>query len=208
MPYHRFRGRVHEIARASHAAVRGARVAEWEEIPEGALVLPTDDDDWFAPHVAEVLERERGPGTRAYVWPAAFAEIPMWLGHRVYLARRRLMPATPPRFSCSTNSYAMEKCEANRELLRVHEQASAWVDGAPDGLVRRLDDRLSMMNRTLASQTQLRAGDRNTTPSRSELLRKYRRYRRLYGKLDTSGTPWARPYVEMMGALMGELSPQ
>lgn len=206
MPYHRFRGRVSEIARASLAGVRGARVAEWEEIPDGALVLPVDDDDWFAPRAAEVLARERRPDAAAYVWPAEFVETPMPLGHRIYLARRRLLPATPPRWSCSTNSYAMEKCEGSRRLLLRHVQASAWVDQAPDGVVRHLEDRLSVTNRTLASQTQLRAGDRHTTPSRSELERKYRHYRRLYGRLDTSRTPWAQPYVDMMGELMEELT--
>ena len=130
----------------------------------------------------------------------------MWLGHRIYLARRRLLPATRPRFSCSTNNYAMEKRGDNRRLLLDHEEASAWVDEARDDAVRHLDDRLSLMNRTLASQTQLRSSDRNTTPSPSALERKYRRYRRLYGRLDTSRTPWAEPYVDMMAALMEELA--
>jgi hypothetical protein len=206
MPYHRFRARVYEIAQASLAAVRGARVAEWEEIPDGALVLPVDDDDWFAPHAAEVLEREHRPGAAAYVWPAEFAETPMWYGHRIYLARRRLLPAMPPKFSCFTNSYAMRKSDETRELLRMHDKASIWVDRAPDGLVRHLDDRLSMMNRTLASQTQLSAPDRKTTPTRSVLVRKYRRYRRLYRRFDASRTPWARPYLDGMGELMEELS--
>jgi hypothetical protein len=205
MPYHRFRARVYEIAQASLAAVRGARVAAWEEIPDGALVLPVVDDDWFAPHAAEVLERERRPGAIAYVWPSEFAEKPMWLGHRIYLARRRLLPMMPPRYSCSTNSYAMQKREDNQALLEIHDKASIWVDQAPDGLVRHLDDRLSMMNRTLASQTQLRSG-RDTDPSRSGLVRKYRGYRRLYRRFDASRTPWARPYLERMDELMDELT--
>jgi hypothetical protein len=206
MPYHRFRARVHEIAQASLAAVRGARVAAWEEIPGGALVLPVDDDDWFAPHAAEVLERERRPAAIAYVWPAEFAEKPMWLGHRIYLARRRLLPRMPPRYTCSTNSYAMQKREDNQALLGSHEKASIWVDDAPDGLVQHLEDRLSMMNRTLASETQLRSSGRETVLSRSTLIRKYRGYRRLYGRFDASRTPWARPHLARMDQLMQELT--
>ena len=208
MPYHRFRARVFEIAQANLAEVRGATPAEWDKIPEGALVMPTDDDDWFAPHAAETLERVQRPGVRAYVWEASFAETPMGLGHRVYLARRALLPRWAPRWSCSTNTYAMPKSEANLELFENHEEASAWVDTAPPGEVLTLPDRLSVMNRTIASRSQLRGGDRKRPSTSAEMLRKLARYRRRYRTIDLSKTPWAQPYVARMAALTQELQPR
>jgi hypothetical protein len=208
MPYRQFRARVYEIAQANLAEVRGARVAEWDEIPEGELVLPVDDDDWFAPDAAEVLARVRTAETPAYVWEASFAEVPTWAGHRLYLARRKLAPWSPPKWTCSTNSYAMEKRDGSRELLASHVGASHWVDGAPDGSVHFLDDRLSLVNRSLASQTQLRRGERNSPARPGELRRKCAAYRRLYRRLARSRPAWARPYLAMMGELMDELSPR
>ena len=80
MPFRQFRARVYEIAQANLAEVRGAQLAEWDDIPDGALVMPVDDDDWFAPEAAEVLERVRTAETPAYVWEASFAEVPTWAG--------------------------------------------------------------------------------------------------------------------------------
>jgi hypothetical protein len=208
MPYHLFRARVFEIAQANLAEVRGAQVAEWDQIPEGALVLPTDDDDWFAPHIAEKLELVRRPGTEAYLWIPTWAEIPMWFGHRLYLVRQFLFPWTPPKWRCSTNNYAMVKRAGTLALLDEHMQASAWAKAAADGLVLTLRDRLSMVNRSIASHTQLRAGDRSHPSTRAEMLRKLARYRRRYRRIDLSKTPWAEPYVAQMAALTAELQPR
>src|SRR5438067_12798702 len=56
MPYRVYRARLRAIARENLARVEGAVVAAWEEIPGGTLVLPVDDDDWFRPDIASVLE--------------------------------------------------------------------------------------------------------------------------------------------------------
>jgi hypothetical protein len=208
MPYHRFRARVFEIAQDNLAQVRGATVAEWDEIPEGALVMPTDDDDWFAPHAAETLERVQRPGIQAYVWEPTFAETPMWFGHRVYLARRRLIPWWAPRWSCSTNTYAMPKSDHNLAALEFHGTASERVDTAAPGEVLTLPDRISVINRTIASRTQLGAGDRKHPSTKAEMLRKHARYRRRYRRLDLSRTPWAEPYVARMAELTEELEPR
>ena len=208
MPYHLFRARVFEIAQANLAEVRGATVAGWDDIPDGALVMPTDDDDWFAPNAAETVERAQRPGVQFYVWEASFAETPMSFGHRVYLARRLLVPWWSPRWSCSTNTYAMPKGEAGHEPLVNHMEASARVDAAPPGNVLTLPDRLSLINRSIASKSQLRASDRNRRSTRAEMLRKLERYRRRYRRIDLSKTPWAEPYVAQMAELTEELRPR
>ena len=145
------------------------------------------------------------PGVEAYVWEASFAETPMSLGHRVYLARRVLVPWWSPRWSCSTNTYAMPKSEARQEQLRNHMEASARVDSAAPGEVLTLPDRLSLINRSIASKTQLLAGDRGRPSTPAELRRKLERYRRRYRRIDLSKTPWAEPQVAQMAALTDEL---
>ena len=129
----------------------------------------------------------------------------MWFGHRLYLTRRVLLPWMPPAWSCSTNGYAMVKSESTFDLLGTHTAASAWVDGAAPGEVLYLPDRLSMVNRTIASRSQLSAGDRSHPSTPAEMRRKLARYRRRYGRIDLSDAPWARPYVAMTAELTGEL---
>ena len=71
------------------------------------------------------------------------------------------------------------------------------------GRVRILDGRLSVMNRTLASQTALLYRRRSISPRL--LLRKYRGYRQLYAK-ELRATPWASEYIERMAGLMTRLT--
>ena len=208
IPYQRFRQRVGEIADLNHSRVEGAVRAGWEEIPEGALVLPVDDDDWFAPDAARVLEREVDPEAQGYLWPTRWIEVPISIGHRFYLTRRRLLPWTPPKWICTTNNYAMPKDEEARAILGNHIRASHWFKprargGSAQG-VKRLDREISIANRTLASLTSLRVHQPRHRFGRSELIRKYHRYKRLYDQPPTE-LPWSRYYVELMSELMDEL---
>ena len=75
MPYRVFRGRVREIARENLALVEGARCSSWDEIPDGALVLPCDDDDWFHPDAARVAESAMGPSVAGVRWTSSFLEV-------------------------------------------------------------------------------------------------------------------------------------
>ena len=65
--YQRFRHRVEQIAQLNHSRVEGAVVSEWDEIPDGALVMPVDDDDWFVPGAAQALEAELDPEAIGYL---------------------------------------------------------------------------------------------------------------------------------------------
>lgn len=49
LPYHEFRRELRAIAQANLAKVQGAVLCTWEEVPEGALVAPVDDDDGLPP---------------------------------------------------------------------------------------------------------------------------------------------------------------
>lgn len=206
-PFHSFRQRVAEIARLNHSRVSRAAVAKWDRIPDGALVLPVDDDDWFAPEVAVRAAEAQELGGAGARWPTIHVEDPMGFGHRVDLWRRRLLPFSPPRWICSTNNYALvkEAGSANKELLASHVEASRWVKAGRRDSMRSLPERLSIANRTIASRTSL--GHLRPTVSRAELLRKSRRYRSIYRE-DVAGCPWACPHLEAMAELMDELQPR
>jgi hypothetical protein len=204
--YQRFRRRVAEIAELNHSGVVGARRGEWDEIPDGALVLPVDDDDWFAPGAADLLRAEADPAATGYLWPSRWLEIPIDIRHRLYLLRRRLFPSTAPKWICATNNYAVVKGPGARPLLASHLAASRWFERqleSGSGAVKRIDAELSVANRTLASQTTL--SQRRLRIRRSELIRKFRRYGRLYDR-PLAELDWCRPYLKLMSELMAELA--
>ena len=203
LPYHIFRHRVCEIARRNHAAVTGAVRAPWNAIPDGALVVPVDDDDWFAPDLGERLAAAWRPGIVGVYWTRSFLQVPIDPMAEVGQWARALLPNRPPKWVCSTNNYALIKGPDSKPLLRDHTRASEWMLRQPAEAMLRLDESLSLMNRTLASQTSL--GWRRARFSRLELLLKYRRYRRLYGRSLPAELAWAEPYRKAMAGLMGEL---
>jgi len=207
LPYHLFRDRVREIARLNLSAVRGAVQVRWEQVPEGELVLPVDDDDWFAPGAAEALQAARRPDHDLYRWESVFLEAPIDLGHRLYLWKLRIL-RTAPKWICTTNNYAVVKTPESEPLFRSHIRASEWVHRNPDG-VGVLDGKWSTMNRTLASRTSLklmRPEECRRLPLKT-LLRKYRRYSSLYRQTSAPGLEWHHPYLAMMDALMRDLLP-
>jgi hypothetical protein len=202
IPFHLFRHRVRQIAERNHARVEGAVVSGWDDIPDGALVLPVDDDDWFAPDAPAALRQAVDPDVAAYHWPGAWVEVPMGPGHRFYLARRRLLPWTPEKWIFSTNNYAVLKREGAHRLAAGHVAASRWAWGEGAGSLRRIDRRLSVINRTLGSRTALRPQKPLT---RELLVRKFRAYRRVYDRPVPPDLAWSAPYRKEMSALMAEL---
>lgn len=202
MPFHLFRSEVKRIAQLNLSRVTGAVCADWDEVPEGGLVVPVDDDDWFSPDLGEVLERERDRRTIGYRWTTSFVEVAYDYKRRMHLIRRRVL-GSPPKLTCTTNNYAIVKGPGMEPLYMGHVQASEWFDARTPGDTKTIDRHLSLTNRTLGSKTSMRY--KQSTLSRSELVRKHRRYRRLYGRAPAPELAWCRPYLEMMAELMDRL---
>ena len=207
MPFHVFRGRVAAIATASRAAVEGATCAPWEEIPDGAVMLPVDDDDWFAPDLAEILDREWSDALGVH-WNPFWLGVPSDLGHYIYATRRRLLPFTPLKWTCDTNNYGLLKTPQARPLAVDHLAAADWFDGLDRDRVRRIAGRPSINSRTLGSQTSLRPAFRRGELDRPRLLRRLTRYKRLYRRRLPGRPTWAGRYVDRMADLMDELEPR
>jgi hypothetical protein len=205
LPYHRFRAELRRIAADNHARIDGVRVVvDWAEIPDGALVLPVDDDEWFAPDVGHVLRADEAPDLLGLYWKASFLEVPFHFRHQLGVLWRSLLDDPPRPFVLTTNNYALRRRDELRPLLASHVRASAWLRATDPARVRRIPRRLSLMNRTLASQTTLRMLPWNTR--RTSLVRKYHRYRVLYRHELPSGLEWAAPSVARMNALMASLN--
>lgn len=205
LPYHRFRAELRRIAAENHARIDGARVVvDWAEIPDGAIVLPVDDDDWFAPDVARVLRTHDSPELLGFRWKASFLEVPFHFRHRLGMFWRSFLDDPPLPFPFITNNYALRRRDELRPLLLDHVRASAWLRATHAARVHRIPRRLGLMNRTLASQTTLRMLPRITR--RTSLVRKYHRYRVLYRRPLPSGLEWAAPSVARMDQLMANLN--
>jgi hypothetical protein len=202
MPFRVFRSRVRAIARANLARVEDAVVCEWDAIPAGAIVLPCDDDDWFRPDAARVIEHALAGGAPGVRWTSSFLEVPTDWRHALGIHRARLL-GPRPEFLCTTNNYALRTPPASQLELENHLAASRWVRERADGGVPVLDERLSLMNRTLGSQTSL--GHLGAARSRRAVLRKLPRYRRLYERTLPRELGWAQPHVDQMRELMREL---
>jgi hypothetical protein len=203
LPFHLFRHRVREIASLNHSRVEGALRAEWDAIPEGSLVVPVDDDDWFAPDLANTLAGEQESAISGYYWRSHFLEVPVHLRHQAGRIRRRLLPSTPAVYLCTTNNYALVKQPGVEMLLQKHTHASHWFESNLDMAVKKIDEPLSLMNRSLGSSTSL---EQKRPPfARAKLLLAWHRYRYLYRQSNNPDLAWSQPYQEMMRELMEEL---
>jgi hypothetical protein len=208
MPFHMFRRRVREIAALNHSRVENAVWASWDEIPDGARVVPVDDDDWFAPHLGRVLESEwdSEPGIH---WTGSWVGVPVEFGHRIHLIRRALFPFTRPIWTCQTNNYGVVKRPGVQPLLASHQRACEWFDGPGRQAVKRIRPRLSVHNRTMGSITSLRPHRRRGELDRTRLVRRLGYFRLLYRRPPWGrGLVWCRPYLAMMADLMDEVKPR
>lgn len=169
-------------------------------------MLPVDDDDWFAPDVGATLLAHDAPGLLGIHWRASFLEIPMHFRHELGMFWRSFLDDPPLPYVFTTNNHAIRRRENLRRYTANHVRASAWMRSLDPTLFLRIPRRLSLMNRTLASQTSLVSLSR--LAPRASLLRKYRRYRTLYRRPLAPGLEWSAPEVARMDALMAELSPR
>lgn len=201
MPYRIFRLELSRIAALSWSRVGGATVAPLAEVPAGAIVLPTDDDDWFAPAVGETIAAHADGRHDGYFWPSEFLEVPISWRYELNWLRRALLPQHP-KWVCTTNNYAVVRGRETAALVMGHVAASRWFLAHPSRVVR-LRPCLSIMNRSLASKTSL--GVLGSLPSRAALVRKVHRYRRLYRRPLPARLAWCEPYVARMRALMDGL---
>jgi hypothetical protein len=201
MPYHEVRRRLKGIAELSLSRIDDAVRVPWDEIPDGALVVPVDDDDWFAPDLAHGLLASREPHIEGYVWNDYTVEIRRPLSARLNYWWWRLRGNRP--LTCGSNSYAITKTPERFPLVRRHGQASRYFDANP-ALVRRLPGNWSVRNRNPTSQTEM--GWRRPHVTHAELVETFRQYRRLYpGIRLPRAFRWAEPYVTMVADLIREI---
>ena len=199
MPYAAFRHRLKQIAGLSLRRVEGAIQSPLDEVPPGHVIVPVDDDDWFAPDLAVRLERVLDPGAAGYLWRRALIEPPRlldplrrvarWLGH--------------PEYTCKTNNYAFVNGPDSARLASSHTWAGTYFD-AHRTSIREIPATLALQNRSLASITALAFG--RPSIRRDELATLLGRYRGLYGAWrPTAESVWAKPYVDLMAELMTEI---
>jgi hypothetical protein len=203
IPYHLFRHRVRQIAQQNHSRIEGVSLAAWDDIPDGALVVPVDDDDWFSPSLGVALATSRDDSISGYYWPGKFLEIPIDWRHEMGKALRACIPFVGPKWFCNTNNYAMVKTPSAKPLLYKHVLASTWFKANRSARAKRIDQCMSIMNRTIASQTSLAYKRPPFTQRRIQLS--YSRYRKLYRRPLKSELKWAEPYQAMMSDLMDDL---
>jgi hypothetical protein len=207
VPYHAFRQRLREIALENLSRVAGAVLSSIDDVPPGAIIVPVDDDDWFAPELVTRLRAAHDPAASGYLWGHRTIEALRrrtglgWLYRKV---RERLLGPIPGRYLTETNNYALVSGAPDaRALLANHVQASRSFRPRLHE-VRKLPEVLGVHNRSLASQTALAWG--RPTITRAELLEVLARHRDLYRRWrPPPGLGWARPYVSRMDDLMAEL---
>lgn len=202
IPYHVFRHRLCEIANENQAAVGAPKTDCWDDIPSGAIVMPTDDDDWFVPNAAHRVAATMEPLDEGCHWTQSVLQVPINGMHGVKVAMRRVFPFIRPKWFCATNNYAFVKT-AGAENLIPHTRASRSFESGQLRLAR-LDERLSIHNRNIASITSMGFGQPHV--SAAQLRRKAAQYRRLYERPSLPpGLEWTAPSIERMAKLMDEL---
>lgn len=196
--YHSFRQRLHEIARLSWSRIQNACIADEGTVPENAIIVPVDDDDWFSPELGNRLGWETDLSIFGYHWIRHILEPE----RRRRSLKGRVKEALTGKVIFATNNYALRKRPEIARMLSSHLEASNCLHERPSEF-RYLPLALSVHNRSIASQTALGTG---LPFSHQDLLAAYSLYRRLYDRTRLfGGLSWARPYVAMMSGLMQEL---
>lgn len=201
IPYHVFRQRLLAIARQSLQAVDGVVCSPLDQVPAGHLIVPVDDDDWFAPDLGHALRRAYRADAVGYLWQRTALEYRSPLARAVQTMAR--IAGRRDKFICTTNNYAIRFDRSLTPVAVSHRCASEhFVRQA--AAIRRIPATFGIQNRTLASQTTLAYG--RPTITHAELVALFQNHRRLYHRWrPTPDLQWAAPYVGMMADLMTEL---
>jgi hypothetical protein len=202
MPYHVFRQELAAIAEWNHSALPCWKTTIWEEVPEGAIVVPTDDDDWFAPAAIECIGSNMGSRDDGCLWRQSVLEVPINFLHRVHLTARKILPFLKPKWLCSTNNYAFIKKSSSINWSNHMQASKAFSSGTLK--IADIPRYLSVHNRSLASITSMGLGKNEITPR--EMRCKAMDYKKLYAKASLpEELSWAQPFVLRMKALMQDL---
>ena len=197
--YAAFRVRLIEIAQENWSRIENAKLVPREEIAPGALLVPVDDDDWFAPGLAQHLLAERDAPIEGLHWNRYILELPRRRRHLPWARPRRA--ADTSRHTCGSNNYAIRNRPDFGRAITNHVWASEWFDAHP-GRVKRLAASLSVQNRNFASHSGL-GGKQKFEITREELVERFRRHRKLYHRLRLPPeVAWAQPHVAAMAELM------
>ena len=202
MPYHLFRHAIRMVAIRNHESVSGLTQSSWEAIPAGAIVVPSDDDDWLAPDLSGWISRHIIDEDHGIYWTQSALEVPINAWHRARLYARGVFPWMRPKWLCATNNYGVRKTSDTTDAIS-HVKASRRF-GAGDFRVSFIPRRLSIHNRTLASITSMGFG--RPTISATALRKKADEYRRLYDHPGLAkGLEWAKSEVTAMKDVMANL---
>ena len=196
--YAAFRVRLAQIAQENWSRVANAQLSRRDEVPPGALLVPVDDDDWFAPDLAHHLLAEPMARFQGLHWNRYILELPRRRRRWPFARQRRA--ADTSRHTCGSNNYAIRNLPELARAITNHVWASEHFDAHPLRF-KRLDASLSVQNRNLASRSGL--GGQQPTISREALIERFRRHRKLYDRLRLPPeVAWAQPYVAAMAELM------
>jgi hypothetical protein len=201
MPYHVFRQRLSAITTLNFSRVEGAILSRIDDVPRGHLIVPTDDDDWFAPNLVSRLRQSHESDAAGYLWVRDV------LGYSPPMVRLRAavgrLIGRPDKHLCKTNNYAVRSEPELMPLALNHLRASAYFDLHPRDITR-VPATLAIQNRNLASQTSLAFG--RPTISKRKLVALLDKHRALYAAWKPSPSlRWAEPYVALMNHLMDDI---
>jgi hypothetical protein len=204
MPYHVFRARLKAIAELNVRQIESAICTPIDRVPRGEIIVPVDDDDWFAPDLAARILQAYDREASGYLWQRARLEREATLGglRRGVWRIGRLLGRAEVEL-CKTNNYAVRNEPHLAPLALSHLHASAYFNAHPDD-VRRIPATLAIQNRNLASQTTL-AWNRPTI-ERRELVVLLEEHRAIYAAWKVSRElQWAAPYIALMIELMKDI---
>ena len=124
-----------------------------DEVPDDAVVVPIDPNDWLAPELARRIEAARDTACIAWHWRREVLSVPHEDGRKgLSLWRRRRRRSEPD--LCGGCNYAITNRTAFAAVIASPHSASDYF-AANGNFVRELPQTLGIENRSLASRSSL-----------------------------------------------------